>query len=173
MPRATSSSTQQALHDLANQAAITHRVEMIFHPVSWSGTVLSSFVPTWTQINFPPEPSERASIPKRFGVYVFVVKGNIFNFPFVSGLFYVGMATSLYKRISSYIGEINKPINKSTRPSIWKMINLWNGHLQYFYTETPDKATALALEDSMINAIRPPFNTDYSATLSPAMRAFR
>lgn len=173
MPKATSQSTKQEIHDLASRAAVIHRVEMIFHPESWSSIPSNSFAPNWTQISFPPEGCERASIPKNCGVYVFIVKSNIFNFPFVSGIFYVGMATSLYTRISSYIGEINKPFLKSKRPSVWKMINFWNGHLQYFYTETPDKATALALEDAMINAIRPPFNADYSATLSPAMRAFR
>jgi len=51
----------------------------------------------------PPEP--KVDIPKKPGVYVFVVTTDVFNFPCANGLFYIGKATNLYERIGAYIGD--------------------------------------------------------------------
>lgn len=165
-----SAATQLKLNDFANQAALMHRVEMTFHPQSWQAYAYTGTRLTWCEIDFPPEKTVRAAIPKASGVYVFLVKSDIFDFPYVSGIFYVGKAKNLYGRISSYISEINH--HNSLRPLVWKMINNWHGHLKYLYTVTTDVKAAEALEDLMINAIHPYFNSDYSGDLSQPKRAF-
>lgn len=161
-----SSGVAQDIQDLA--LLDFHKVEMLFLPPAWAAA--PSISCTWMRSDFPPSP--RSSIPKKPGVYVFVVMADLFDFPFVSGLFYVGKATNLYERIGAYIGDENKRFLNTTRPLVWRMLNVWSGHLKYFYTTTADVATAEHLERQMINALRPPFNRQYDATTSKSMRAF-
>jgi len=52
------------------------------------------------------------------------------------------------------------------------MLNVWSGHLKYFYTTTADVAEAERLETRMTNALRLPFDRQYDATISRSMRAF-
>lgn len=145
-----------------------HKVEMLFLPPAW---VAAPSIPcTWVRSEFPP--TTRSSIPKKPGVYVFVVMADVFDFPCASGLFYVGKATNLYERIGAYIGDENKRFLNTTRPLVWRMLNVWSGHLKYFYTTTADVAAAEHLETQMMNALRPPFNRQYDATTSKTMRAF-
>lgn len=161
----TTPSTQNTLNDLAIEN--NHVVSMKFYPVAWLSAHNSSH--TWKTKDFPPNP--RNSIPKKPGVYIFVVTPDIFNFPPSSGLFYIGKATSLYERISSYIGEIDKDFFSTKRPNIWHMVNLWNGHLKYHFTTTQNVSEAEALEKEMLNAFRPPFNTQYYGNTSLFERA--
>lgn len=154
------------LNDLAYVR--NHAVEMLFLPSAWKDAVNSSH--DWVELLFPP--AVRGAIPKSPGVYAFVVKTELFDFPCSSGIFYVGKATSLYDRIGSYIGEQNKRLVDSVRPHVWRMINQWEGHLRYIYTITADVPSAEALENKMINAFRPHFNHRYDATVSQTMRAF-
>lgn len=158
--------TQQQINDLALENF--HSVEMMFYPNAWSSAQNKSC--TWYEEVFPPNP--RNLIPNAPGVYVFVVTPNIFDFEHSSGLFYIGKATNLYSRIASYISEINKEFKRSSRPHIWRMVNVWNGHLKYYYMKTHDVAEAEALEKEMLKAFRPPFNRQYDAETSQTMRAF-
>ena len=142
---------------------------MLFYPNAWLSAQCNISC-SWNFQSFPPP--QRASIPTDPGVYVFLVTPNLFNFESAGGLFYVGKATSLYARISAYISEIDKDFNISKRPYVWRMINQWNGYLQYCYTATANVAQAEELEKEMIKAFRPPFNKQYDAETSQIMRAF-
>lgn len=157
--------TNETLNDLAH--ANNHLVEMMFLPQAWHTAKPVSL--TWHQIDFPPSPNR---LPTRPGVYVFVATPNIFDFTWAGGLFYVGKATSLYKRISSYVAEIDKDFQTTRRPRVWRMVNQWQGHLKYFYTTTATVEMAENLEAEMIEAFRPPFNSQYAAETSREMRAF-
>ena len=166
LPGSLSAGVHQDIMDLA--LLDFHRVEMLFLPPAWAA---APTIPcAWVRSDFPP--SARSSIPKAPGVYVFVVTTDVFDFPCANGLFYVGKATNLYERIGAYIGDENKRFLNSTRPLVWRMLNLWSGHLKYFYTITADVASAEHLETEMMNALRPPFNRQYDATTSKTMRAF-
>jgi hypothetical protein len=166
LPSALSAGVHQDLMDLA--LLDFHRVEMLFLPPAWAA---APTIPcTWVRSDFPP--ILRSSIPKKPGVYVFVVTTEVFDFPCANGLFYVGKATNLYERIGAYIGDENKLFLNSTRPLVWRMLNLWSGHLKYFYTTTADVSEAEHLETQMRDALRPPFNRQYEATTSKSMRAF-
>lgn len=168
----SSNNIQQTLNDIAIQK--DHLVGMMFYPNAWLSAQqwLSEHNKTcrWEIKDFPPDP--RSSIPRSPGVYIFVVTPNIFDFDYSTGLFYVGKATNLYERISSYIGEIDKELRRSNRPHIWKMVNLWNGHLKYHYMVTQDVTEAEELEQEMLKAFRPHFNKQYDAKTSQVMRAF-
>jgi len=166
LPSSLSAGVKQDIQDLA--LLDFHKVEMLFLPPAWAA---APTIPCkWVRSDFPPNP--RSSIPKKPGVYVFVVTTDVFDFPSANGLFYVGKAKSLYERISAYIGEENIQLLNAKRPLVWRMLNVWSGHLKYFYTTTADVKAAEHLETQMINALRPPFNRRYDATTSKAMRAF-
>jgi hypothetical protein len=165
-PSSLSAGIRQDILDLA--LLDFHRVEMLFLPPAWAA---APAIPcTWTRSEFPPR--TRSRIPKAPGVYVFVVTTDVFSFPCANGLLYVGKATNLYERIGAYIGEENKRLLNTERPLVWRMLNVWSGHLKYFYTTTFDVAAAEHLEIQMMNALRPPFNRQYDATTSKTMRAF-
>lgn len=167
LPSSLSAGVNQDIQDLALLAF--HKVDMLFLPSAWAAA--PSIPCTWVRSDFPPNP--RKSIPKEPGVYVFVVTTDVFDFPCANGLFYVGKAKNLYDRIGEYIGNENMRFLNTNRPLVWKMLNLWSGHLKYFYTTTVDVSAAENLETQMLNALRPPFNRQYDATTSKTMRAFR
>lgn len=165
-PSSLSAGVSQDIQDLA--LLDCHKVEMLFLPPAW---IAAPSIPcTWVRSDFPPKP--RNSIPKQPGVYVFVVTTEVFDFPCANGLFYIGKATNLYERVGAYIGDENKRFLNTKRPLVWRMLNVWSGHLKYFYTTTADVGAAKHLETQMINALRPPFNRQYDATTSLTMRAF-
>lgn len=166
LPSSLSAGVKQDIQDLA--LLDFHKVEMLFLPPAWAAAPTISC--KWVRNDFPPNP--RSSIPKKPGVYVFVVTTDVFDFPSANGLFYVGKAKNLYERISAYIGDENIQLLNTKRPLVWRMLNVWSGHLKYFYTTTTDVKAAEHLENQMINALRPPFNRRYDATTSKAMRAF-
>jgi hypothetical protein len=145
-----------------------HHVEMLYLPPAWAAAANSSH--TWTSLAFPPEP--RTQVPHQPGVYAFVVMPDLFDFAHASGLFYIGKATDLYERVGAYIREVGSHFPTSARPHIWRMLNVWHGHLRYFFTTTADEPEAVALESAMLSAFRPPFNRAYEATVSQTMRAF-
>lgn len=163
---AMSAMAKQDLVDLAFQES--HHVSMFFLPNAWLKTPKISC--DWTGTEFPPK--KRKDIPKKPGVYVFVVKTNLFDFPHASGLFYIGKATNLYERIGAYISDVDRRKLSTRRPLVWRMLNQWNGHLQYFYSITSDVAAAGVLENQMLSAFIPPFNKQYEATTSAMVRAF-
>jgi len=157
---------EQDIVDLALQAF--HKVDMMFSPIAWAGAPVVAA--NWTKSDFPPQP--RTAIPKKPGVYVFVVMTELFGFPHASGLFYIGKASNLYDRVGAYTGDVNTRLIQTRRPLVWRMLNQWHGHLYYFYTITANAADAATLESQMIEAFRPPFNKRYEGVTSATMRAF-
>lgn len=162
----TSAAVKQDLIDLAFQES--HHVSMLFYPDAWAKAPIVSCV--WMGNDFPPIP--RSKIPKQPGVYAFVVKTNLFDFPHATGLFYIGKAMNLYDRVGAYMSDVDRRKLQTARPLVWRMLNQWDGHLQYFYTITADVAAAELLEEQMLSAFIPPFNKQYEATTSAMVRAF-
>lgn len=144
-------------------------IEFVFSPDAWKKVSNSSH--TWNEVEFPPVPKD--ALPTKPGVYIFVVHQELFKFVHSSGLFYIGKAANLRSRMYTYIRELNTEFKLSKRPRVWRMINQWDGHLKIHYTTTEDVAKAEALEESMLTAFIPPFNTQFPATISSTMRAFR
>lgn len=153
--------------DLAMSGAIFN-VEMHYSTRAWAAATNSHR--QWNHVPFPPSPITQ--IPKSPGVYVFVLMPDLFNLPQVSGLLYVGKATSLYSRISAYISEVDRRFSQTQRPHIWRMVNIWNKHLHYFYTTTATVNEAEVLEGHMLNALAPYFNKEFPAETSARQRAF-
>jgi len=126
----------------------------------------------WESFSFPPDVVTRKDIPKVPGVYVFVAEPSLFSLSQTSTLLYVGKAKSLYSRISPYISDLSRRRHETDRPHVWRMLNVWNGHLRYYYAITNTVGEAEELEDEMIAALIPYFNKELPAELSPRLRAF-
>lgn len=146
-----------------------YRAVMHFNAEEWSK---SSSSPTyiWQEIDFPPPDVKK--VPAKPGVYIFFVQPEIFGIPQSSGLMYVGKATSLKSRISSYIAEVDSPWSKTKRPMIWRMLNIWHGHLKYFFTATTTVTEAELLEEQMLQSLRPPMNRHIPGEIGKRARAF-
>ncbi|MCT7538212.1 GIY-YIG nuclease family protein [Aliarcobacter butzleri] len=133
---------------------------------------------TWTEINPGLEWVEntfplvvRSSIPRHCGVYAFIIKPNVFDLK-ITSMLYVGKATNLYERVGAYLTERGKSMTETRRPNICRMINTWDGYLNYYYTLTSTVAEAEELEDKIIETFIPIFNRDYPAETSTMMRMF-
>jgi hypothetical protein len=145
-----------------------HEVCVTCFPRAWeTGRHVSR---QWCVSDFPP--ADLQKIPDQPGVYVFVVEPNLFGLWPVNTVFYVGKATKLRDRIRKYIGELNLTPRRTTRDKVHKMINLWNGHLKYYFTVTKSVDDAEEIEKIMIESLIPPFNTKYSGEINKAQRAF-
>ncbi|EJL6396518.1 TPA: hypothetical protein RI751_002622 [Vibrio cholerae] len=156
------------IKDLAFQKQ--HYVEMFFCPKEWSRAKNITGL-NWKKVDFPPSPKK--NIPKKPGVYAFVVEPNLFDFSPGNGFFYVGKAQCLYDRVGAYVTDLSSEYdNKNTRAHIWMMLNLWNGHLKYYYVTTATEADAIDLEDQMIIAFRPHYNRKLDAIASREEKAF-
>ena len=155
------------IFDLAFHGSI-FEVRMQYSTRAWNDAKSSSHA--WTEVAFPPDP--RSLVPDEPGVYVFVVKPDLFGLPATSGLLYVGKAKSLYDRVGHYMSEINKRHALTKRPHIWRMVNVWNGHLRYLFTTTATVTDAEDLEDRMLDALLPYFNKEFPAETSSRQRAF-
>ncbi|MBT9556594.1 MAG: hypothetical protein IV100_11230 [Myxococcales bacterium] len=153
--------------ELAFDGAL-YEVRMQYSTKAWANA--TSSIHTWTELEFPPK--TRGDVPESSGVYVFIVRPDLFNLPQASGLLYVGKATSLKARLSAYVSELGKRRSVSNRPHIWRMVNVWNGHLRYLYTTTTTVADAESLEDRMLEALLPHFNKEFPAETSSRQRAF-
>ena len=155
---------QQQLRDLA--VSEHHRVPLLFDPQSWSQA--THFPCTWSVITFPDEISNLNPVP---GVYTFVVEDDLFDFSSSSGFFYIGKATSLRNRLSTYRRELRIDLNTTRSPHIWTMVNQWDGHLRLYYFETESVEMAESIEKQMIIAYDPYFNKQQPAEVSAFRRA--
>jgi hypothetical protein len=155
--------------DLSSKGDI-FKVESSLDRRQWAKAPARNLV--WTGVEFPPDKAARRGLPKDAGVYVFVAEPGLFCLSQTSTLLYIGKAKAIRSRIRAYIGELKIRFAKSGRPHIWRMTNVWHGHLKYYYTTTASVADAEALEDEMLDALNPYFNKELPAELSQKVRAF-
>lgn len=156
------------INDLAYKGAI-YQVPIVFDVDELKKVKASKLA--WHYLEFPP--ANKMDVPKEPGVYAFVIMPDIFNLSQVSSLLYVGMTKNFYNRIGAYLGEINSRFSSTVRPRVWRMLNVWHGHLRYYYTITADEKEAVKLEDEMLAALVPPMNGDLPATIGKKMKAFK
>ncbi|MCQ2201733.1 MAG: hypothetical protein MJZ27_06545 [Bacteroidales bacterium] len=107
--------------------------------------------------------NEIKQIPnKSGGLYVFYLKGS--GLPFMERyILYIGRVQytkgmNIRKRALEYYKEYKK--NKNSRLGIRYMFEHWSKHLYYRYYTDVDNPSIVALEESLIKTLLPPFNTD-------------
>lgn len=116
------------------------------------------------------EAGNQVSIPDRSGVYTLILVSGVAGHPFSSYLMYVGQASDLRRRFGEYLSTERR---ESGRPRIFRLLNLYNSHLWFCYTEAP-QADITTLEDDLMEAFLPPCNSPsrFPASLRPVVGAF-
>ena len=128
----------------------------------------------WQSVKF--DPKEQAKLPTEPGLYAFVVRVNFPGLPPNGWVLYIGQtgdgvsAGTLRNRFGQYLRDKKKP----KRPSVFFMLNAWDGALEFFYTPLSSrKADLEKLETELLGAFRPPFtDRTYPATYMSPRHAF-
>jgi hypothetical protein len=142
-----------------------HIHKMTLWPQQWLG--YRNRVPCqWQHCRL--EQASRLNVPTTPGVYTLIIMSSIAGHPFGSYLMYVGQATSLRRRFGEYL---NAERRASGRPKIFKLLNLYESHLWFCYTEAP-RISITDLEDDLLEAFIPPCNNNYPASIRRTVRAF-
>ena len=143
---------------------------LILYPPAWQTLALQ--VPLqWTSIQLSKTAPNQISDTDH-GVYTFVVQPGIASHPLCACLLYVGKASGkggFRARYYSYVGEHGK--DDSPRPLVNRMINKWYEHLWFCYAVVPT-ASVPNTEEELLKAYMPPYNTQFPAEISAAVRAF-
>lgn len=129
----------------------------------------------WASVKF--EKANRATVPEEPGLYAFVSRIPYDGLPPHGWVMYVGQAgdgsseNTLRKRFMSYFHHKE---HSSKRAKIFWFLNLFDGHLEFFFTPLPDRKHQLeALETQLLGAFRPPFtDRTYPATAMSPSHAF-
>ena len=127
---------------------------------------------TWETISFKKE--NQSNIPKKKGIYAFLVKPNLENIPNCGFLFYIGETGqdskgTLRKRYGEYLQEKTK----RKRSHIYNFLNRYENFILFSYSTPPPSTNLKSLELKMLDAYMPPLNkTGYSAEVKKAKDAF-
>lgn len=124
----------------------------------------------WKSVKFGA--AAKGSIPEEPGLYAFVVRIPFDGLPPHGWVMYIGQtgdgtsSATLRSRFGQYLRD--KRVCK--RAMVFLMLNLWDGHLEFFFTPLPSRKAELeALETQLLGAFRPPFTdrTYPAAYMSP------
>ncbi len=81
---------------------------------------------------------------------------------------YVGQASNLRRRFGEYL---NAERREDGRPKIFRLLNMYDPHLWFCYTEVP-QANITTLEDDLLEAFIPPCNDKFPASIRRVVGAF-
>lgn len=123
----------------------------------------------WSAVQFGPQ--YVSQVPNdQIGVYSFVASPGIANHPALAYPMYVGMTAeqSFRTRYEQYLQEPNK---RKPRPAIVTMLTCWPRHLYFFYAPIQDVGVIKQVEDDLLSALLPPYNTIFPATIRAVVDA--
>jgi len=148
-----------------------HVRKFLLHPDRWKEPKYKLPIKlSWKKYKFNPK--NRSKIPRKSGIYCFVIIPNIKNlFPSIY-LSYVGKTDrTLWNRYKEYLDEQNgkgKP-----RDKIYELLNLYKEDVYFYYAEITNSSNVEICEDNLINAFVPYVNTVIpEAKLKPEIKNF-
>jgi hypothetical protein len=85
---------------------------------------------------------------------------------------YVGMVKNqgLRDRYKQYLAEEKKDLQKAKRAHVTEMLQAWKDRLHFYYAELPATVDVIQVEDALLAAFLPPFNREFPATVSNALK---
>ena len=128
----------------------------------------------WQSVKFTK--ASHGSIPEEPGLYAFVVRIPFDGLPQHGWVMYIGQTgdgTSSATLRSRY-GQYLRDQRACKRAMVFLMLNLWDGHLEFFFTPQPRrKADLETMETQLLGAFRPPFtDRTYPAAFMSPRHAF-
>ncbi len=109
----------------------------------------------WKSVKFSNVNKSR--IPSEKGIYAFVLIPSYNNFFKTRYLFYAGKTNrTLKKRFTEYLSE--KDGKGKPRAKVFEMLNLYDGHLYFYYSEVKNTNDVDLCEEQLINTFVPHIN---------------
>lgn len=140
----------------------SHIWRFLLYPSFWTDTnkhIGSSL--KWKRLKF--EDANMDKIPTRHGLYCFVVIPPTPNFIITRYLFYLGKASgsTLRTRYKQYLDEKkgNGIGAQKPRVKVEEMLNEYDGHIYFFYTEIDDSSQVIECEEKLLNTFYPYVNS--------------
>lgn len=134
-----------------------HIRKFLLYPDYWSNPEnILSVEMDWSFCEFTPD--NRDSIPRQRGVYCFVVSPKYPKLFRTQYLFYVGKTNrTLWERYKEYLDD-QKGKGKP-RKKVFEMLNLYKGHLLFYYAPLPSAPVVDLCEEKLLNVFVPHINT--------------
>lgn len=156
----------QEFFDFSAQAKY-HTHSMLLWPVLWKRYKGRKNL-RWKRIPF--RKSSRSKVPRRPGVYAFLVKPSIASLD-VAYLMYIGKATtSLRDRFGQYLTSERNPY--TGRPKMATLLHQYGEHLQFRFATLRSASTVSKIEPRLIAAFKPPVNEQVEAMIRRPTSAF-
>ena len=128
----------------------------------------------WHSVKFAK--AAQGSIPQEPGLYAFVVRIPFDGLPPHGWVLYIGQTGdgASGADLRSRYGQYLRYQRVSKRAMVFLMLNLWDGHLEFFFTPQPSrKADLVTMETQLLGAFRPPFtDRTYPASYMSPRHAF-
>jgi len=164
-----------AVHDLTTTVdeLKSYEVEkLVLHPQQWAKLKLT-VSPQWKIKPFNKVTA--ATVPKDYGgIYAFVVKPGIADFPHASYLLYIGKTEGkegFRQRYRNYLAHSAE--KKSRRPTLRRMFDKWPDHLWFCFARVNLHGKRLsAIEDALLEAFLPPYCRQFKGVVGKARMAW-
>jgi hypothetical protein len=159
-----------ALKDVINEQNefIAHTYKITLWPKRWKAYA-NPLALNWTPVPLDDVTRKARAIPEVSGIYTLLIQPGIANHPCCSFLLYVGQTKNLYSRFGQYLTSEKK---ETGRPKIFRLLNLYEGHIKFCFTLVPQKDLD-AVEDDLTDAYLPYCNDKFTADLRPVVGAFK
>ncbi len=125
----------------------------------------------WKKCKF--EPQNRATLPKKQGVYAFAIEIGLQNLPPNCYILYVGKAgdltsnNTIWHRYYDYV----RCQKNYDRPRIGEMLNMWKDHLVYFHAEVAPTISTGDIEKMLTTIFIPPYNrADFTGEIADLLK---
>jgi len=148
---------------------VVHTKKFFLHPKYWSDPSKKLTEPTgWKGVKFTKV--NRSKIPRKNGVYCFILKPKVTKFVETRYLFYVGLTNrTLWERYKEYLDE--QAGKGKPRAKVYQMFKQYSNHLYFYYTEIANASDVENCEEKLINTFVPLINTSIpEAKISPELK---
>ena len=155
------------VHDLINQQDEFNSFKCNFNlwPERWT-SIKDIGSLNWQ--TYPFDIEYIAEIPALTGIYSLVINPGVTNHP-QRYLCYIGKSDrTLRDRYLEYLRESN---NIKGRPKLLRLLNKWKSYIEFCYVPVQN-GNAKELEEKLLDAFIPPFNSIFSAEINKVVKAF-
>lgn len=125
----------------------------------------------WKPIQFTKDNVSKIPSTKG-GIYGFLLRPSFTGPPETAYLLYVGRATRFRTRYRRYLRD-QSPTGLKRRPIIHEMLNKWPEDTWFYFATIDDLSLLPKAESAIRDSCIPPFNSDFDAQVSTAVRMWR
>lgn len=147
------------------------QITFTLHPDSWAKCPVKAKL-NWQGLNFTE--ANQVNVPKKRGIYAFIIEPPVASFPPHGYLVYVGITGHESKTRTLYAryGEYMKRLQERKRPRVLFVLAHWFKNVRFYYAHVDNRHNLANLELAFNDAFIPPGVTgDFSAEIRPQTKA--